>query len=164
MALTIAEADDAAAIDICRELIREYQRGVGTLECFKGFEEELASLPGDYSPPRGRLLVALKDGQPVGCVGLRPLGAVDCEMKRLYVRDAARGLGLGRILAERVIREARSIGYSTIKLDTLPSMGAAQALYEALGFRDTERYNDQVEGVRFMALDLEALEAPAPPR
>ena len=162
MGIIIVAAEDAAAIETCRALIREYQRGVGTLECFKGFEEELASLPGDYAPPRGRLLLALRDGEPVGCVGLRPLGAVDSEMKRLYVRDSARGMGLGKMLAERVIREARAIGYSTIKLDTLPSMGAAQALYEALGFRDTDRYNDQVEGVRFMALDLEALEAQAP--
>jgi putative acetyltransferase len=156
---TIVEARDSQSVEMCRELIREYQRGVGTLECFKGFEEELAALPGDYAPPRGRLLLALSDGEPVGCVGLRPLDAKHCEMKRLYVRDSARGTGLGRTLTQRVIREARAIGYSTIKLDTLPSMAAAQALYQALGFRDTARYNDQVEGVRFMALELGAGEA-----
>lgn len=152
--IAIVEADAPAILEICRELIREYQEGVGTLECFKGFEEELASLPGYYARPDGRLFVALKDGNAVACVGLRPLGGSACEMKRLYVRDSARGSGLGRQLAELVIREARAIGYSTLKLDTLPSMVAAQTLYEALGFRDTARYNDQVEGVRFMALEL----------
>jgi len=146
---------DAGDIAACRALFIEYERALGVSLCFQGFEAELAGLPGDYSPPRGRLFLAWRGTEPVGCVGLRPLSPDAAEMKRLYVRPSERGAGLGRVLAERAIEEARAIGYRCLALDTLPSMLAAQALYARLGFRDATRYNDNpVEGVRFMALDL----------
>jgi putative acetyltransferase len=145
-------ADDVAA---CRELFVEYQRALGVSLCFQGFDAELAALPGDYAPPRGRLVLALHRDVPAGCVALRPLFHGDAEMKRLYVRPAHRGSGLGRILGERVVHEARALGYAQLKLDTLPQMHAAQRLYEYLGFRDTAPYNDNpVSGVRFMSLEL----------
>jgi len=123
--------------------------------CFQGFDQELASLPGVYAPPRGRLYLAFAAGGPAGCAALRPLFHRDAEMKRLYVRPAHRGSGLGRLLANRIIEDARSLGYDTLKLDTLPRMKAAQRMYEKFGFRDTAPYNDNpVAGVRFMALEL----------
>ena len=151
----IVEALDAAAIEACRQLVVEYQERLGVSLCFQGFERELATLPGDYTRPRGRLLLARVVGEPAGCVALRPIDAATAEMKRLYVRPDYRGMSLGRTLAECIVDEARSIGYSAIKLDTLPSMAEAQALYAALGFVDTTRYNDNpVAGVRFLALAL----------
>ena len=153
--VVITEALDAASIAQCRELFVEYQQGLGVSLCFQGFDAELASLPGDYAPPRGRLLLARKGTKPVGCVALRPLFHRDAEMKRLYVRRVSRGSGLGRRLAERVIAEARALGYEVLKLDTLPTMHAAHTLYATLGFRDTAPYNDSpASGVRFLALDL----------
>ena len=152
---TLVPALSQAELAACRDLMVEYQRGLGVSLCFQGFDRELASLPGDYAPPRGRLYLALAGGKPVGCAALRPLFHRDAEMKRLYVRPAMRGSGLGRALALRIIEEARALGYEAVKLDTLPQMKAAQRLYEALGFRDTAPYNDNpVAGVRFMALGL----------
>jgi GNAT superfamily N-acetyltransferase len=151
----IAEALDARAVQACRELFVEYQQGLGVSLCFQGFEGELAALPGDYARPRGRMLIARIAGEPAGCVALRPLGPRDAEMKRLYVRAAFRGMGIGRMLAECVIDEARALGYSTLKLDTLPAMNAAQRMYAELGFQETAPYNENpVDGVRFLALEL----------
>ncbi len=151
----IAEALDAAAFAACRELFVEYQQLLGVSLCFQGFDRELAALPGDYARPRGRLLLARIAGEPAGCVALRPLGEREAEMKRLFVRPAYRGMGIGRTLAECAIDEARALGYATLRLDTLPRMREAQALYAELGFADTPPYNDNpVDGVRFMALDL----------
>jgi GNAT superfamily N-acetyltransferase len=153
--LEIREALGAADMELCRALFLEYQRALGVDLAFQGFERELAGLPGAYAPPGGRLFVALAAGTAAGCVGLRPLSQSECEMKRLYVRDGARGAGLGLALASRVVACARALGYSRIRLDTLPSMAAAQALYARLGFRDTPPYNDNpIAGTRFMALDL----------
>ena len=153
--LAIVEALSPGDVRVCRELFEEYQRGLGVSLCFQGFDKELATLPGEYAPPRGVLLLA-RDGEVcAGCIALRPLMGNDAEMKRLYVRPAYRGSGLGRRLAEEVIARARGMGYSTLKLDTLPQMTGAQALYTSLGFVDTPRYNDNpVEQVRFMALAL----------
>jgi putative acetyltransferase len=151
----VAEALDAESVEACRALFVEYQQGLGVSLCFQGFDDELATLPGNYSRPRGRLLIARIVGEPAGCVALRPLGENDAEMKRLYIRAQYRGMGLGRVLAECVIDEARALGYRTVKLDTLPGMGEAQALYRALGFVEAAPYNDNpVAGVRFMSLDL----------
>ena len=151
----LREAGSAGDVAACRELFVEYQRALGVSLCFQGFDAELAALPGEYAPPRGVLILALHRGAPAGCVALRPLFHRDAEVKRLYVRPAHRGSGLGRILAERVVGDARSLGYEELKLDTLPQMQAAQRLYEKLGFRDTAPYNDNpVAGVRHMALDL----------
>ncbi len=122
-------------------LLREYEAGIGISLCFQSFEEELAALPGDYAPPKGLMLLAREaEGRELlGCVAVRPVpGSPDlCEMKRLFVRPAGRGTGLGRKLALSAMAEARRLGYRRICLDTLPSMTAAQALYGALGFRQT---------------------------
>jgi len=155
-AVEIIEARAPGEVERCRELFVEYQRAIGVSLCFQGFERELETLPGDYAPPRGRLFIALSAGEPVGCVALRPLGPREAELKRLYVRPAARGTGLGRRLARAAIDAARELGYETLKLDTLGTMREAQALYAKLGFRDTAPYNDNpMAEVRFMALELE---------
>src|SRR5437773_1455837 len=116
-----AGPEDVAA---ARTLFQEYQRALGVDLCFQGFAEELAGLPGEYAPPRGRLLLAEADSDRalLGCVALRPLDARAAEMKRLYLRPAARGHGLGRRLVEAVMAEAETIGYACLRLDTLPSM------------------------------------------
>ena len=151
----VAEALDAESVEACRALLIQYQQGLGVSLCFQGFDQELATLPGAYARPRGRLLLARVAGEPAGCVGLRALGERDAEMKRLYVRPDIRGIGLGRVLAECVIDEARALGYVTLKLDTLPGMAQAQYLYRDLGFLDAAPYNDNpVTGVRFMSLAL----------
>jgi GNAT superfamily N-acetyltransferase len=151
----VAEALDAESVAACRELFVEYQQGLGVSLSFQGFDAELATLPGAYARPRGRLLLARVVGEPAGCVALRPLGDADAEMKRLYIRAQYRGMGLGRVLAECVIDEARGLGYRTVKLDTLPGMEEAQHLYRDLGFVDAAPYNDNpVTGVRFMSIDL----------
>ena len=154
----LVEAVGPGEVEACRELFLEYQRSLGVSLCFQGFDAEVASLPGDYAPPSGRLYLALSAGRPAGCVALRPLFQRDAEMKRLYVRPAHRGSGLGRLLATRIIEEARVLGYDHVKLDTLPQMRAAQGLYGDLGFRDTAAYNDNpVSGVRFLALSLRSV-------
>lgn len=154
---TVILLDGAAPAKIAtsRELFEEYADSLGIDLCFQGFDRELAELPGSYAPPAGRLLLALVDDVPAGCVALRPLGDGDCELKRLYVRDGHRGLGLGRRLTEEALAAAQAIGYRRVRLDTLPSMAAAQALYRSLGFRETEAYTvNPVPGATFMALDL----------
>jgi ribosomal protein S18 acetylase RimI-like enzyme len=122
-------------------MLREYETDTGISLCFQNFEAELAGLPGDYAPPRGAMVLARWVGTQdlAGCVAVRPVAGVPglCEMKRLYVRAAGRGTGLGRQLARAAIAEARRLGYTRMCLDTLPSMTAAQALYRALGFRQT---------------------------
>ncbi len=122
-------------------LLREYEAGIGISLCFQNFEAELAGLPGDYAGPRGTMILARSpaSGELVGCVALRPVPGQPqlCEMKRLYVRPAGRGEGLGRKLAVAAMEEARRLGYRRMCLDTLPSMTAAQALYRDLGFRQT---------------------------
>lgn len=138
-----------------RALLREYETELGVDLCFQGFEEELASLPGDYAPPRGALLLAEVDGAVAGCVALRALDAEACEMKRLYARPAFRGRGVGRTLAEAIIAEAGRVGYAHMRLDTLPVMTEAQALYGRLGFHDIPPYRENpVPGVRYMELSL----------
>jgi ribosomal protein S18 acetylase RimI-like enzyme len=125
--------------------------------CFQNFEQELAELPGKYSPPEGRLLLALDDERLAGCVALRRLDALTCEMKRLYVRAEARGKGLGRRLAEAAIEEARATGYKRMRLDTLPSkMKEANIIYHSLGFgKINPYYHNPVNEAVFMELDLE---------
>lgn len=154
-AASIAEAERPADVEACRALFVEYQRELGVSLCFQGFDRELATLPGDYARPRGRLWLARSGGEPAGCVALRPLGPGVAEMKRMYVRPAHRGTGLGRRLAELAIATARELGYERLVLDTLPQLQTALALYARLGFVDTKKYNDNpIEGVRFLALDL----------
>ena len=149
----------AADLDAVREIFREYADGLGVDLCFQEFEQELAGLPGDYAAPRGALLVASVDGALAGCCGLRPLDAADypnaSEMKRLYVRKAFRGLGLGRRLAEAILDAARQAGYSSVLLDTLDDMEAARALYEDLGFEDIPPYyHNPIAGAHYLKADL----------
>ncbi len=142
-------------VDIARAMFREYEASIGVDLCFQSFETELAELPGSYAPPRGRLYLLQINDEVAGCIALRPKGENDCEMKRLYVRATHRGTGAGRRLAERVIADARAIGYARMLLDTLATMQTAQRLYESLGFVDAEPYtHNPLPGVRFMQLSL----------
>ena len=157
--MLIEEADSDPKVEIARELFREYASQLGVDLCFQDFERELRKLPGKYAPPEGRLLLAHKVGaarkEPIGCGALRPIDTTVCEMKRLYVRPGLRGNGLGRKLAESLISAAREIGYSSMRLDTLPSMREAHELYRRLGFREIEPYYaSPVAGTRFLALNL----------
>ena len=153
--MEIVQALTPGHVAEARALFREYERSLGIDLCFQGFEQELAGLPGAYAPPRGRLLLALDGAAPAGCVALRPLADAACEMKRLYVRPAFRGRRVGRLLAERILAEARAIGYPRMRLDTLPSMGEAIALYRALGFVEIAPYTtNPVAGALFMELAL----------
>jgi len=144
-----------ADLEIIRGLFREYSEQVGVDLCFQGFASELAGLPGDYAAPSGSLILALEGDEPAGCVAVRRWDASACEMKRLYVRPAHQGAGVGRYLAEQAIAWAASNGYRRVILDTLPSMQRAQRLYERLGFRDTDSYRpNPVQGVRYMSLEI----------
>jgi ribosomal protein S18 acetylase RimI-like enzyme len=153
--MEIIQAASAGDIERVKELFREYEKSLDVDLCFQGFEQELAGLPGAYTPPRGRLLLAIDGGRPAGCVALRPLGPDACEMKRLYVRPEFRGRRAGRRLAEAIITEARAIGYVRMRLDTLPSMSEAIAMYRSLGFAEiAPYYANPVPGALFMELAL----------
>jgi putative acetyltransferase len=153
--VVLRQASREEDIETARSLFVEYQKAVGVSLCFQNFDAEVANLPGAYAPPEGRLLLALVEGLCAGCVALRKLEDGIGEMKRLYVRPAFRGTGLGKRLTEAVLSEARAIGYRAIRLDTLPTMTRAQALYVSLGFVDIPPYNDHpIAGTRFMELVL----------
>ena len=143
-------------IEQTRALFLEYAASLGFSLCFQSFDEELKSLPGAYAAPSGRLFLAQYEQQAAGCVALRKLEAKICEMKRLYVRPAYRGKGLGRILVERVIAEARAIGYERMRLDTVASsMQDAVELYRRMGFKEISPYRENpIEGALYMELLL----------
>ncbi|HEY6337624.1 MAG TPA: GNAT family N-acetyltransferase [Candidatus Sulfotelmatobacter sp.] len=142
---SILQAESPSQIAQIRELFLEYANSLGFSLCFQNFDKELADLPGDYAPPEGRLLLAEYEGQPAGCVALHMLALQGndriCEMKRLYLRPKFRGKGLGRVLAEHVIAEARRAKYTSIRLDTVgPVMKDAVAMYRKLGFKEIAPY------------------------
>jgi GNAT superfamily N-acetyltransferase len=154
----LRDVDGGQMVESVRTLFQEYQASLGIDLCFQGFGQELAELPGAYSPPAGRLYLALQAHAPAACAALRPLGGKTCEMKRLYVRPLHRRRGIGRMLAQRAIANARAIGYERMVLDTLATMHEAQSLYAALGFVETAPYAfNPITGVRFLALDLRAI-------
>jgi putative acetyltransferase len=152
----LVQAESAADIAQVRELFLEYAQSLGFSLCFQSFDQELADLPGDYAPPRGRLLLAQQDGQAAGCVALHALDAGIGEMKRLYLRPQFRGRGLGRILAERILAEARAIGYKRVRLDTVePVMKDAVAMYRKLGFKEIASYRaNPMAGALYMEIDF----------
>jgi putative acetyltransferase len=137
-------------------LFLEYAASLGFSLCFQNFDNELRSLPGEYAPPEGRLLLAMCHGEVAGCVALHRLEPKVCEMKRLYLRPAFRGRGLGRLLAESIIHEAKMIGYSRMRLDSVePVMKTAVAMYRRLGFREIAPYcSNPMEGAMYMELEL----------
>jgi len=154
--VTLLQAESEADIEEVREIFREYEASLGLDLCFQGFEDELNNLPGKYAAPKGRLYLAQVSNMVAGCIALRPLEPDVCEMKRLFVREEFRGLQIGRLLIERVIDDAREIGYVAMRLDTFPpKMGKAVQLYESYGFHEIPAYyNNPNEGVLFMELRL----------
>ena len=159
--LSFVTAESSEQIDQARELFLEYARSLGFSLCFQNFDKELADLPGDYAPPQGRLLLAEYEGQLAGCAALRTLKAESgedgtCEMKRLYIRPQFRGKGLGLALANRIIEEARAIGYRRMRLDTVePIMKDAVAMYRKLGFQQIAPYcENPIAGALYMELKL----------
>lgn len=176
--VVIVTAVEPHEIEASRSIFREYANSLDVDLCFQNFEDELAMLPGDYAEPRGALLLALIDASPAdaddptqvrrgdgrlahvaACCALRPLDAADypnaAEMKRLYVRPAFRGMGLGRQLAEAVLDAARGAGYASVLLDTLDDMEAARTLYEDLGFEEVPPYyHNPIAGSHYLKVDL----------
>jgi len=154
--LTFSQAESPLQIAQARELFLEYAQSLGFSLCFQNFDKELAELPGDYAPPAGRLLLAEFEGQLAACVALHELDSDFCEMKRLYLRPQFRGKGVGRALAERIISEARQIGYRHMRLDTVePVMKDAVAMYRKLGFKEIAPYcANPMAGTIYMELEL----------
>ena len=140
MPLRVNFAEGQSDFDIARLLFLEYAETLGFSLCFQGFDEELENLPGKYALPNGCILLAWNEFDCVGCVGLRPLSDSVCEMKRLYIKPAYRGTGLGRLIAEKILKFAIESNYTKIMLDTLSSMESAQGLYRSLGFAETTPY------------------------
>ncbi len=157
--ITFLTPQTATELAATAEIFREYAIGLGVDLCFQDFDAELADLPGDYCAPRGALLLAKVDGDIAGCCALRPLDSSDyanaAEMKRLYVRAAFRGLGLGRQLAESVLDAAKIAGYGSVLLDTLDEMEIARAMYEDLGFKEIPPYyHNPLAGAHYLKVDL----------
>ncbi|MGB3451873.1 MAG: GNAT family N-acetyltransferase [Giesbergeria sp.] len=157
--VTLLTATGPEHLAVLRDLFQEYADSLSIDLCFQQFDTELATLPGEYADPRGALLLALVDGAPAGCCALRPLDSADypnaSEMKRLFVRKAFRGFGLGRQLAEATLDAARQRGYACVLLDTLDDMESARALYTDLGFTDIPPYyHNPIQGAHYLKVDI----------
>lgn len=157
--LSLKQALSPDDIEAARALFIDYQQDLGIDLCFQGFDAELQGLPGEYAEPSGALVLAYVDGMPAGCCGLRALVHSDhlnaCEMKRLFVRRAFRGFGLGRLLVEEIISRARLAGYNTMLLDTLSDMETARALYQEAGFYEVAPYyHNPIAGAHYLKVDL----------
>jgi ribosomal protein S18 acetylase RimI-like enzyme len=156
--MKIIHAETKEEVEQAKALLEEYAASLDFDLVFQNFQEELARLPGDYAAPHGCLLLAWHGDQVAGCVALRKIEGDICEMKRLYARPAFRDLGIGRLLARAVIAEAKERGYSRMRLDTVPAMKEAGALYESLGFRKISPYrHNPIPGAAFMELILETV-------
>jgi putative acetyltransferase len=157
MPVPIRQAVSPIDVTQARTLFEEYAAWLNVDLCFQGFAQELATLPGSYAPPRGRLLIAGSPEAAMGCVALRPLAGDELlapvgEIKRLYVKPDARGTGLGARLVETLLQEARAIGYRELKLDTLEHMTGARLLYQRLGFAPcSPYYHNPLPGVLYMS-------------
>ncbi|HOW77678.1 MAG TPA: GNAT family N-acetyltransferase [Candidatus Competibacteraceae bacterium] len=163
--MNLVPAQTVGDVETARALFREYQRFLGVDLDFQGFEEELATLPGRYAPPRGRLLLARDGAHAAGCVALRPLEEEGvCEMKRLFVRPAYRGQGLGYRLAMQIVNEATALGYAIMRLDTLDTLDSAMRMYAAMGFqRRTPYYANPLPGVVYWERVLLSHQQPCGP-
>jgi len=152
----LSQAESPSQIVQGRELFLEYEKALGISLCFQGFDQELAGLPGKYAPPSGRLLLATYQSALAGCVAVHALEPTIGEMKRLYLRPAFRGKGLGQVMVDAIVAEARAIGYRRLRLDTIePLMKSAVAMYRRIGFREIAPYcANPVEGALYMELDL----------
>lgn len=155
--LVVAEGPEL--LEEARLIFRDYEASLAVDLCFQNFDAELATLPGDYSPPAGQLLLALVDGVVAGCGALRPLPDCDypnaCEMKRLYVRPAFRGFGIGRLLVQALLDEAKRAAYSCVLLDTLDDMEAARELYTSVGFEEIPPYYfNPIAGAHYLKANL----------
>src|SRR5580693_2646306 len=153
--LDLTEAATPRDFAVARVLFQEYAAQLEIDLCFQGFDAELNELASMYAPPGGSLMLARRADRPIGCGAIRRFSEGICEMKRLYLRPEARGTGLGRILVERLLLKARTLGYVRIYLDTLVDMHQARRLYGSLGFRETDPYcGDRLPGLVYMQLDL----------
>lgn len=157
--VTIRAPSLPAELEAVRSIFREYADSLNVDLCFQGFEDELQQLPGLYDAPRGALLIAEVEGSIAGCCALRPLDTVDysnaSEMKRLYVRKAFRGFGLGRELAETMLDRARQAGYACVLLDTLDEMESARAMYADMGFEEIPPYyHNPIAGAHYLKVDI----------
>lgn len=158
--IELLHADGDEHLALARAILREYAEQLDVDLCFQGFDDELAALPGEYAPPAGALLLAFVDGELAGCGALRALFDVDyanaCEMKRLYVRRAFRGFGIGRLLAQALMDHATGAGYSVMLLDTLDDMEAARGLYASLGFEEVPPYYyNPLPGAHYLKAELD---------
>jgi ribosomal protein S18 acetylase RimI-like enzyme len=153
--MIIIQAGTVEQIINTRELFIEYAKSLNFELCFQDFDKEIAELPGAYSPPEGRLFLAEFEGEIAGCIALRKLEKEICEMKRLYVKPRFRGHNIGKNLVEKLISEAKKIGYKKMRLDTVPAMQTAQKLYKSIGFKEIEPYRlNHVPGAVYMELEL----------
>jgi len=153
--VSLVQVESMTQVDVARALFREYEASLQVDLCFQSFEAELSALPAPYLPPRGALLLAIQGGEVAGCGAFRPWSAECCELKRMFVRPAFRGKGIGRILATVLLSRAREAAYRSVRLDTLDFMREAVALYQSLGFRRIQRYYDNPHpGALFFELAL----------